>query len=91
MATCTVTLTTNAAAISGAVTYEPLPNQVVNGVAIDLAPVVATASGTAYTATLTQGARYAVRSRRFSFQAPIFQVPASASADLDDLLEQVLT
>lgn len=91
MATCTVTFTVNTAALSDTVFYEPLPNQIIDGVAIDNARITATASGTTYTAVLVRGAQYQIVSTRFRYLDPIFTVPEAATADLDDLLAAART
>lgn len=87
MANCIVTLHSSVAAVSGAVVYEPFPNQVVGGVAIDVTPIAATAASSDYTATLVQKAKYRLVAPRFPFDNMTFVCPAAASADLDDLLD----
>lgn len=87
MATCVVTLNTNTAALSGALQYEPLPDQFINGEAIDTSIIRATVSGKAYVATLIQGAEYRVISWKFFFSDAVFECPADSTADLKDLIE----
>lgn len=89
MATCTLTLTTDRAAISNAVVFQALANQVIAGVFIDTTPIIATASGTSYTATLQQKAKYLVKAARFPFDNFIIVIPASSSADASTLLTDV--
>lgn len=86
MANCTVTLSGNTAARSGAVGFRALPNQIVDGTAIDTSIIIAQASGTDYIAVLIQGARYELISDRFPFLDPCFLVPAASTADLVNLL-----
>lgn len=87
MATCTVTLTTDKLAISGALVFEPLPSQVIAGVAIDTTPILASVTGAnTYEAALTQKASYLIRSERFSFSNLIVTCPASSTATLTDLI-----
>ena len=86
MANCVVTFAVNSAALSGRVQYEPLPNQIIDGVAIDTTKITATAASTAYTATLIREARYRLVSEYFRYENEIFTVPDSATANLSDLL-----
>lgn len=88
MAVCTVTLSTDKAAISGAVVYEPLPGQIVNNVFIDTSDVTATVfTDTSYTAALNQKVQYRIKAPRFPFNNEIFTAPATSTANLYDLLE----
>lgn len=87
MATCTVTLNCNGTALSEEVRFEPFPNQIINGVAIQCRPVYARANGAAYVGTLVQGAKYRVVSEVVPFNNKVFVVPNSGSADLADLID----
>jgi hypothetical protein len=87
MAVCTVTLATDKAAISGVVKFEPFPNQVIGGVALDSKPVTAEASGTQYQASLVQQAKYRIVSKRHSFYNAVFTCPAASTLDLSTVLE----
>lgn len=87
LSTCTVTLTTDKAAISGAVVYEPLPGQVVADVFVDCTPITAQASGTSYIAALKQGVKYRLKSARYDFPNTVFTTPATSTANLQDLIE----
>lgn len=87
MAVCRVTLDVNTAAISGAVKFEPLPNQIVGGKAVDQKLVVAEASANEYNADLIQGAEYRLLSSRFRFGNEVFTCPETATADLIDLID----
>ena len=89
MATCTITLNSSVAAVSGRVKYKALPNQVVSDAAIDTTEITASIDGNDYTATLVQGAKYRVIAPLFSFIDTEFEVPAEAAADLQDLLTGV--
>lgn len=86
MANCTVSFTSSAGAISHAVKYVPEGNQVIDNIAIDTDPVTATVSLATYSAVLIQRARYRVKAPRFPFDDVLFTVPASSSANLQDLL-----
>lgn len=87
MAVCTVSLTTDKAAMSGAIHYEPIPGQVISNVFVDASRVTASASSNTYSAALIQGAKYRIISSRFPFDNAVFTAPASSSANLYDLLE----
>jgi hypothetical protein len=91
MATCTVTFTTDKAAVSGAVSYRPLPNQMIGGVGIDHDFVYAQASGNDYVAVLQQGARYRAYSTRHAFTRKVFRVPETSTANLSTLIKGVKT
>lgn len=75
------------AAVSGAVVYEPFPNQVIDGVMVDVTPITATAASSDYTATLIQKAKYRLVAPRFPYHNNSFVCPAASTADLDDLLD----
>lgn len=88
MATCTVTVTVNTAAVSGRVAFEPFPGQIIDGTAIDSARVTASVTGAnTYAASLIQKARYRIVSPGFGFDRSTFVVPASGAANLGDLME----
>lgn len=87
MAVCTVTLTTDKAAMSGEVIYEPFPGQIISGTFIDGSWITAQASGTSYIAALNQNVKYRIIAPRFPFNNAVFTTPASSTADLDDYLE----
>lgn len=91
MATCTVTLTSSVTAVSGRVKYAALANQVIAGEAIDVTEITASVSTTDYTATLTRLAKYRIIAPAFAFHDKVFTVPASATADLTDLLDGLRT
>jgi len=87
MATCTVTLAVNQAAVSGLLKFNALINQVVGGKLIDQGTIIAAASGTAYTADLEQNAWYYAHAPKLGLGRTLFMTPASPTADLEDLLE----
>lgn len=84
--TCTLTLNSTSMAVSGAVQYVALPDQVIDGEAVDTTPVIATAADKSYTATLIRKARYMIVSKRFPFSQQVIAVPDAATANLGDLL-----
>ena len=89
MATCTLTIATNSAAISGEVLIKARPNQIHSSANVDQNTIVATASGTSYTATLQQNTKYRIwsKSDRLYFGRGIFTTPAASTANLRDLLD----
>ena len=87
MAICTLTFTSNTAAISEAVKFIPDLNQVIAGVAIDADPVTAEASANTYTAKLIQKASYMISAPKFEWHLERFTCPASSSATLTSLIE----
>jgi hypothetical protein len=87
MAYCTVTFTTDKAALSEQVSYYPWPNQVIDDALIDTVPVIASCSGNTYTAQLVQGAKYTIKANRFWFSNPEFIVPREGTAGLESLLQ----
>lgn len=86
LSTCTLTMPTSVAAISGAVSYEPLPNQMVENTAIDTLPVTANASGTTYSATLFRKVKYRIHAPRFGYLRQLFTVPDASTANIYDLI-----
>ena len=84
MATSTVTITVDKMALSESVRFEPLPNQVVDDIVVDTAPIWATASGNTYTATLQQNARYRVVAHRLGgLHNTIITVDPDAATDVN--------
>ena len=91
---CVVTLYPSVDASAGDVRYIAEANQVADGVAIDMTPIVADVISDTidyYRATLVQGVRYRIESLsgRFQFSEMTFEVPSAATADLDDLLDGI--
>ncbi len=83
---CTLTLNSTGTAVSEGVKYEALPDQIIDGDAVDCTPVVATAAGKAYTASLVRKARYRILSKRFPFSQQVITIPDTATANLGDIL-----
>lgn len=83
---CAVVLYSTYATVSGAVTFEAHANQIVNGMAIDVTPVLATALSGYYQADLVRGALYTLRSSRYFGRVMSFEVPAQGTVDLSSVL-----
>jgi len=85
---CLVQLTSAAKAEFGCLYFRPLPNQVIEGVAVGNTNRLATAQGNVYTASLVKKAKYQIYSPKFTFADRVITVPDAAVADLADLLVQ---
>jgi hypothetical protein len=82
---CTVTHTINSVAVSGALSFEPIPGQVIDGEGLEQ-NIIASVSGKIYSASLVRKARYRVRTALQSLPACIIRIPDTGTATLADLI-----